>query len=192
MFNFSGFTKKANNVLNFAISAASDMGHSYIGSEHLLLGIFLEGSGIAYNILTENGVNINKIKQKILDFSPLSQKTHLSIENFTPRTKLILENAILQAKMMNNQYIGTEHLLIAILKEQDCYAVKFLEETGANINNIIKTLNKIVNSGESKNSLEYNSPNSSVTPTLDKYSKDLTYEASKGKLDPVIGRQKEI
>ena len=111
MFNFSGFTKKANNVLNFAISAASDMGHSYIGSEHLLLGIFLEGSGIAYNILTENGVNINKIKQKILDFSPLSQKTHLSIENFTPRTKLILENAILQAKMMNNQYIGTEHLL---------------------------------------------------------------------------------
>ena len=68
----------------------------------------------------------------------------------------------------------------------------FLEETGANINNIIKTLNKIVNSGESKNSLEYNSPNSSVTPTLDKYSKDLTYEASKGKLDPVIGRQKEI
>lgn len=192
MLNFSGFTKKANAVLNLAISTASEMGHSYIGSEHILLGIFLEGNNVACNVLSENGVDAEKIKQKILAFSPLSQKTHLSIDNFTPRTKLILENAILQAKVLGNQYVGTEHLLIAILNEQDCYAVKFLEETGSNINNIVNSLTKLITGSDFKNSSEYNSSAPSATPTLDKFSKDLTLEAANGKLDPVIGRQKEI
>ncbi|MBP0979426.1 MAG: ATP-dependent Clp protease ATP-binding subunit [Oscillospiraceae bacterium] len=192
MLNFNGFTEKANKVLNLSISVASDMGHSYIGSEHILLGIFLEGTGVACNILKENGVDIEKIKQKILEISPLGQKTNLSIENFTPRTKLILEKAILQARALNNKYVGTEHLLIAILGEKDCYGVRFLIETGANINNIINSLRKIISGSDNKSSLEYNNSKNSNTPNLDKFSRDLTFEASQNKLDPVIGRQKEI
>ena len=192
MFSFSGFTEKANQVLNYAISIASDMGHSYIGSEHILLGFFLEGTGIAYTVLAENGVKSSEIQKKILEISPLAQKTHLSVDNFTPRTKLILENAILQAKAMGNQYVGTEHLLIAILNEYDCYAVRFLQETGANINLIIKSLKKVVTGADLKNEANFNNDKNSATPNLDKFSKDLTYEATKGRLDPVIGRQKEI
>ena len=192
MFSFSGFTEKANQVLNYAISIASDMGHSYIGSEHILLGFFLEGTGIAYTVLAENGVKSSEIQKKILEISPLAQKTHLSVDNFTPRTKLILENAILQAKAMGNQYVGTEHLLIAILNEYDCYAVRFLQETGANINLIIKSLKKVVTGADLKNEANFNNNKNSATPNLDKFSKDLTYEATKGRLDPVIGRQKEI
>ncbi len=192
MFSFSGFTEKANNVLNLAISSASDMGHNYIGSEHLLLGILLEGSGVAYNVLYENGVDVNVIKQKILELSPLASKTKLSIDNFTPRTKLILENAILQAKAMNNQYVGTEHILIAILSEKDCYAVKFLQESGANISNIIKSLKKVISGIYHEKMSGNDGKKGTATQTLDKFSKDLTYEASKGKLDPVIGREKEI
>lgn len=192
MFSFSGFTEKANKVLNYAISTASDMGHSYIGSEHILLGFFLEGTGIACTVLVENGVDSAKIQQKILEISPLAQKTRLSVDNFTPRTKLILENAILQARAMGNQYVGTEHLLIAILNEHDCYAVRFLQETGANINLIIKSLKKVVTGADFKNESDFEDNRNSATPNLDKFSKDLTYEAAKGRLDPVIGRKKEI
>ena len=192
MFEFSGFTEKANKVLNFSISTASEMGHNYIGSEHILLGIMLEGSGVAHAILADNGVDSNKVKEKILEVLPKSGKNNLTVEDFTPRTKRILENAILQARMMNNQYVGTEHLLLSILMEYDCYAVKFLRDMGINISSIIKSVRKVVSSADSKNKDAYNKNKNSSTPTLDKYSKDLTQLAKNNQLDPVIGRKKEI
>lgn len=189
-YKFNGFTEKANLALNYAISAAEQFGHTYVGSEHILIGILKEGTSVAATLLADNGVECENIEQMLINTVGKGNATRLSPDQFTPRAKRIIEMSIISARSMNNNYVGCEHLLLAILEEGDNYAVRFISETGGDCT-------AIINQAEDHFSLNEEGANtksdkSSKTPTLDSFGIDLTEQAKKGKLDPVIGRDKEI
>lgn len=194
MYKFSNFTAKANEALNIAIESAESMGHNYIGSEHILLGLLKEGSGVASVALHECGAEADTILEMIKNTTGIGSATKLNPNDFTPRAKRILEIAYQSARGMFHSYVGTEHLLIAILQEQDSYAVSYLNACGVHENDILKVLSGAIGVDDE----QYNSTNptdkilNSKSETLEKYGKDLTTLAKEGKIDPVIGREKEI
>lgn len=194
MYKFSNFTAKANEALNIAIESAESMGHNYIGSEHILLGLLKEGSGVASVALHECGAEADTILEMIKNTTGIGSATKLNPNDFTPRAKRILEIAYQSARGMFHSYVGTEHLLIAILQEQDSYAVSYLNACGVHENDILKVLSGAIGVEDE----QYNSTNptdkklNSKSETLEKYGKDLTALAKEGKIDPVIGREKEI
>lgn len=194
MYKFSNFTAKANEALNIAIESAESMGHNYIGSEHILLGLLKEGSGVASVALHECGAEADTILEMIKNTTGIGSATKLNPNDFTPRAKRILEIAYQSARGMFHSYVGTEHLLIAILQEQDSYAVSYLNACGVHENDILKVLSGAIGVDDE----QYNSTNptdkksNSKSETLEKYGKDLTALAKEGKIDPVIGREKEI
>ena len=124
MYRFNGFTEKANRALNLAIDSAEKMGHTYVGSEHILLGLLKEGDGVAYTVLSELGVESSVISDFIKEKIGVGMRTRVTTEDFTPRTKRILQIAVVQAARLGHNYVGTEHLLIAIVDESDSYAVR--------------------------------------------------------------------
>ena len=195
MYKFNGFTEKANNAINLAIESAQDMGHTYIGSEHILLGLLKNADGAAYTVLDKCGANADTLENLIKQEIGTGSETKLSPDDFTPRVKRILQTAIIQAGRMGHNYVGTEHILIALIADGDSYAVRFLQSTGIHTNDIVKSLNETLGSAESENNFSDNSenkPKNSNTKMLDKFGKDLTEIAKKGGIDPVIGRQNEI
>ncbi|MDR0404728.1 MAG: ATP-dependent Clp protease ATP-binding subunit [Oscillospiraceae bacterium] len=211
MYRFNGFTQKANLALNLAISSAESMGHTYVGSEHVLLGLLREGSGVAWVVLSSLNVTAKKVMNLIKrDIGSASSKTTLSTDDFTPRTKRILQIAVFQASRLSHNYVGTEHLLLAIIGESDSYAVRFLSELGADFRSIIERISKTIGETEEPStsfSLEIygEAPSFSVssgqnnrrekisnTKTLDQFGRDLTAMANSGSIDPVIGRKEEI
>ena len=124
-YNFKGFTEKANLALNLAIEAAEEMGHTYIGSEHILLGLCRENSGVAYAALSDSGVTADKLDELIRSASGEgSAPTSLSPEDFTPRTKRVMQNAVMISARSGAGYVGTEHLLVALLSDRDSYAIR--------------------------------------------------------------------
>ncbi len=200
MFKFNGFTQKANNAINFAITEAENLGHTYIGSEHLLVGLLEEGSGVAYQILSKKGITLEEIKKKLILTVGRGIKSVLSPNDLTPRCKRILELSLIEAKLMGHSMVGTEHILMAILKENDSYAVRFLRELGINCDFICAQLFEVMgiegsSTGKQPISKAYGQAvrtGECRTPNLDKFCKDLTQKARENQLDPVIGRQKEI
>lgn len=194
MYKFSNFTAKANEALNIAIESAESMGHNYIGSEHILIGLLKEGSGVASVALHECGAEADTILEMIKNTTGIGSATKLNPNDFTPRAKRILEIAYQSARGMFHSYVGTEHLLIAILQEQDSYAVSYLNACGVHENDILRVLSGAIGVDDE----QYNSTNptdkksNSKSETLEKYGKDLTALAKEGKIDPVIGRKKEI
>ena len=189
-YNFNGFTENGNNAINLAIETAEIFGHTYVGSEHLLIGL-LKTDGIAKTILEQNGcklIDIEKLLEKVIG---KGLKSELSPEHLTPRAKRILEKSIESAKSIGNELVGTEHILSAILNEGDNYANRFLLEINANIQKILEACSDITINGEINNQ-STKKVKKSDTKTLDKFAVDLTEKASSGKLDPVIGREKEI
>ena len=194
MYKFSNFTAKANEALNIAIESAESMGHNYIGSEHILIGLLKEGSGVASVALHECGAEADTILEMIKNTTGIGSATKLNPNDFTPRAKRILEIAYQSARGMFHSYVGTEHLLIAILQEQDSYAVSYLNACGVHENDILRVLSVAIGVDDE----QYNSTNptdkksNSKSETLEKYGKDLTALAKEGKIDPVIGREKEI
>ena len=196
MFMFSGFTGKANKALNLAIEIASELGHSYIGSEHILLGLIKEGSGVAAAVLKENGVEYEKVEKKLIDNVGRGTPVTLGPNDLTPRSKRILELSLLSARKMGHGYIGTEHILIAILNEKDSYALMFLSELSINIEEILKECLKSIDNSSAgeKNSAEGTGEKrgDKKASNVEKYSRDLTKMAKDGLLDPVIGRENEI
>ena len=197
-YNFNGFTEKANEGLNQAINAASQMGHTYVGSEHLLLGLLRIGSGVAASVLNKQGISADKFEELIRTNIGTGTPTKLSPDYFTPRSKRVLEVAMQTAGNMGKKYVGTEHILIGILSEQDNFAIRFLKELGVDIAAL--TSNTLETSGVQQQSFNnakmYNEPSgkskNNKTETLEKYGRDLTEEAKKGKIDPVIGRETEV
>ena len=191
-YNFNGFTSKANDALNLAINSAEVLGHTYVGSEHLLLGLLKIGSGVASAVLNKNGVTPEKIEQLIRAKIGCGTPTKLSPDYFTPRAKKVIEVAMNGCSNMGKKYVGTEHLLIAILSEGDNYAIRFLNELGVDVamltSEALSASGIEPNNGVSKEQKEQDAK----TPTLLKYGRDLTAEAKEGKIDPVIGREKEI
>lgn len=195
MYKFSNFTAKANEALNIAIESAESMGHNYIGSEHILLGLLKEGTGVASVALHECGAEADTILEMIKNTTGVGSATKLNPNDFTPRAKRILEIAYQSARGMFHNYVGTEHLLIAILQEQDSYAVSYLNACGVQEKDILRVLSGAISVDDQQyNSTDKKGEKSSGTSseTLEKYGKDLTALAKEGKIDPVIGREKEI
>ena len=192
MYKFNGFTEKANRALNESISAAENFGHTYIGSEHILIGILSEEDSVACSILNQKGITREKIEEMLVSIVGKGVRSRLSPDNFTPRAKHILELSIGCARSFGVQIVGTEHLLLSILNEGENYATRFITELGIDKRDIEREL--ISSSGVADAEIsENNSPKGNgKTPTLDKFGRDLTAEAKDKKLDPVIGRSKEI
>jgi len=197
-YNFKGFSEKANEALNQAINLASKMGHTYIGSEHLLLGLLTVGSGVAANLLNKYNVTADAYEGLIRKEIGSGTPTNLSPDYFTPRSKHIIEIAMQTAGEAGKKYIGTEHILIGILNERDNFAIKFLKEMGVDIASFTAsvldfsgTSQQDVDNITMKTSQNANKGKSKIE-TLEKYGRDLTAEAQKGKIDPVIGRETEV
>ncbi len=193
-YNFSGFTPKANEALNLAINSAKMLGHTYVGTEHILLGLLKEGSGVAAVILSKYSISVQNVEQLIVDSIGKGNETNLDPSDFTPKSKRVIENAVRTANVAKSNNAGTEHLLIAIIFEKDSYAVNVLGELGADIESI---KNDIVKSQSGSNytdgSKSSKMPKGPVkTDLVDKFGRDLTADAKDGKIDPVIGRSKEI
>ena len=194
MYRFNNFTEKANNAMNIAIESAESMGHTYVGSEHILLGLIKEGSGVAFTVLDELGANEENLKSIIEEEIGTGIPVKITPEDFTPRTKRILQTAVIQASKLGSGYVGTEHLLLAVISESDSYAVRFLQELDVDVRMIIEKMKNVISDGDSCNNeiLGAKFKGKSNTKTLDQYGRDLTALASGGSIDPVIGRQKEI
>ena len=192
MYKFTGFTQKANIALNDAIETAEDLGHTYIGSEHLLIGLLHSESSVAYAALTAKGITADRVENVLKSTVGIGTPTMLSPNEFTPRSKQIIESAIAAARAMGHSYVGTEHLLIAIAKDESCFAMTVLSQLGVSSNDIINEITKNVSTSPSGSAPSASSNKKSSTPTVEQFGRDLTAMAKEGKIDPVIGRQNEI
>ena len=199
MYEFKGFTQKANKALNLAIENAQKMGQNYVGTEHILLGLLQEGTGVAAVSLEHCGVTQDDLKNKIRSIGGLSTQTNLTPDDFTPRTKRVIKSSLLASAKMGNGYVGTEHLLLAVISESDSYAVTILHELGVNEGAIANAVASGLQNSSSEN--PYSDIDGGFIPqnetgqegsALEKYGRDLTKSAKDGEIDPVIGREKEI
>lgn len=197
MYQFKGFTEKANKALNLAIESAEEMRHNYVGTEHILYGLVKEGSGVAATALNECGVTEDALREKLESINGTMSLVELTPDDFTPRTKRVLRAAVIISSKTGYTYVGTEHLLLAILSESDSYAVAFLEELGVSVERLTQAVSKGMQGGadDGFGGFENESaPNGSQKggSALDKFGRDLTQAAKNGEIDPVIGREKEI
>lgn len=197
MYQFKGFTEKANKALNLAIESAEEMRHNYVGTEHILYGLVKEGSGVAATALNECGVTEDALREKLESINGTMSLVELTPDDFTPRTKRVLRAAVIISSKTGYTYVGTEHLLLAILSESDSYAVAFLEELGVSVERLAQAVSKGMQGGadDGFGGFENESaPNGSQKggSALDKFGRDLTQAAKNGEIDPVIGRVKEI
>ena len=191
------FTNRAEKALQIANEIATDLGHSYIGTEHLLYGLAKEGNGVASKVLELQDVTPEKIEEEIEVLIGIIDEDIevIGTAGFTPRTKKVIENAYRDAKKLSSEFIGTEQLLVGIMQEADSVAVRILLDLGVNPQKIYNEIVKVVNEEDfaqnDKSSNKYVGSYNSTT-TLNQYGADLTKQAREGKLDPVIGRKDEI
>jgi ATP-dependent Clp protease ATP-binding subunit ClpC len=201
---FDKFTEKATNALNLAMKSAGDMGHNYIGSEHILLGLLKEKTGVAAKVLEAAGISAEQIENIIGQLVGRGEPYEISAQDLTPRGKRIIELAYLEARNLGHGYVGTEHLLMGILHEGDSVAVRILVELGCDPKELYEQIIREIGvepqdtaeksagiqAGMSKPAKSGAKNNG--TPTLNQFGRDLTDAARDGKLDPVIGRSQEI
>lgn len=191
----SQFTDKANAALAYAAKYAHSLKQGYIGTEHILAGLLKEGSGVAARVLTENGVTLERVLDMMQELIAFENGVALKErDGYSPRAKRILEEAGAQAARFGQKQIGTEHLLLAIIKESENVAARLLNTMDVNVQKIYsETLVAIGQDGNLyKEDLLRRNEKKSRTQTLDQYSRDLTALARAGKLDPVVGRTEEI
>ena len=191
------FTKKAEKAVEIAEKIAIQLGHNYVGTEHILYGLVKEGTGIASKVLENQNITPDAVLEKIEELVGIGEQKNTGTMGLTPRTKRVIENAFREAKRLNSEYIGTEHLLIGIMREADSVAVRIMLELNLEPQKLYNEIIKIINeydvpdtNGAEAEKASRNSYNS--TPTLNQFGTDLTMLAREGKLDPVIGRKKEI
>ena len=196
------FTQKAQNALNTALLAAREFGHTYVGSEHLLVGLCSEAEGVAAKALASKGITQKKVSEMIERNMGTGSPTNVSAADLTPRTKQIIEISAYASTRYGHGYIGTEHLLLAILEENDCVAVKILQALGVNVSELQREIASYLegmelsqaqpqNSASGKQRKPQNQSDIKDCPTLSSYGRDLTALAKNGKLDPIIGRSEE-
>ena len=192
------FTNSSEQALELANDLAAKLGHNYIGTEHILYGLVEEGNGVASKVLSNQGVTSEEVLREIEELIGVSENGPIEdVESigFTPRSKRVIENSFIEARRLNSQYIGTEHILCGIMREGDSVAVRIMMDLNVNPKRLYNEIVNAINEAESKepgskkavNNGSYNS-----TPTLNQYGSDLTKKAREGKLDPVIGRRTEI
>ena len=189
------FTERAKNAFELAQSAASELGHSYIDSEHILLGLSREGGGVAAKILREAGIESQLILDLIIKSVGRGKFTETQVQGLTPSAKHIIEIAVLEANRLGHGYVSTEHILLGILREYDSVAAKLILLTGVDLNKLYTEIVSVFKSNVYKpvrNQASMGEQQKSETKTLDQFSRDLTEAAAEGALDPVIGRENEI
>ncbi|MHB8325727.1 MAG: ATP-dependent Clp protease ATP-binding subunit [Candidatus Dormibacteria bacterium] len=192
MYPFERFTEKAKKVLTLAQDEAEKSHHSYIGTEHLLLGLLREGDGLAAKVLGNLGVEIDKVRTTIE--SVLGRNERIIVQQIIPtsRVKKVIEIAFEEAKRMNNTYVGTEHLLLGLLIEGEGIAAHVLEDLGANLEKVRTELDSQLKDQGVEDEARPEHKKATKTPLLDQFCRDLTELAEKNQLDPVIGREMEI
>ena len=191
------FTARAEKAIEIANDVAMELGHKYIGTEHILYGLCKEGTGVASKVLQNQDITDEDILQEI----EILIGTGEAIENrealgFTPRSKRVIENAFIESRKLGSEYIGTEHLLIGIMQEGDSVAVRIMMDLNIDprklYNEIVKVINEDEQDASTSRTTDKNSGSFNSTPTLNQFGSDLTKQAREGKLDPVIGRKTEI
>ncbi|BCJ93461.1 ATP-dependent Clp protease ATP-binding subunit ClpC [Anaerocolumna cellulosilytica] len=191
------YTEDAKRAITSATETAYRLAHNYVGTEHLLIGL-LHADGVASKVLEKNGVEVNKVLELVNQLiAPNATMEAVEVDGFTPRSKRILDQSYKEAIRLKTQLVGTEHILIALIKESDCIAVRLLNTLGINVQKLYVDVLTAVGADMNTAKNEYaankgKAKAKSSTPTLDQYSRDLTEYAREGKLDPVIGRESEI
>lgn len=192
---FDNFSEKANRTVALAIDGAQQLGHGYIGTEHLLLGLCQVSDGVSSVVLEREGITSEGLVGKIAAVIGTGAPCSLSLQDMTPRMKRILQNSLNEAHRLGSTIVGTEHLLISLLRERDCKAVEILLSEGVDIKDLYSDILEEIGAAkpsEGKKSVSSSAKKHKDTPTLDNFGRDLTDMAAAGKIDPVIGRSKEI
>src|SRR5690554_4731629 len=186
---FGRFTERAQRVIVLSQEEARRLGHSVVGTEHILLGLIAEGEDVAARSLLSMGISIDQVRGEIERMIGRGGKPSEGQIGFTPRSKRVLELAFDEARRLGHTYIGTEHLLLGLIREGEGVAAQVLNNLGADLEKVrSQVTSQLGGGGKAKTQI----PRSNKTPTLDQFGRDLTSLASEGKLDPVIGREKEI
>ena len=187
---FDKFTERARRVLSLAQEEAQRFNHNYIGTEHLLLGLVREGDGLAAKVLANLGVELNKVRSAVEFIIGRGDRPISGEVGLTPRAKKVIELAVDEARRLNHHYIGTEHLLLGLVREGEGIAAGVLESLGVNLEKVRTETTRILSQSGPQSHMQTRS--STRTPTVDQLGMDLTALARANKLDPVIGRSKEM
>ena len=191
------FTPKAQNALNAALNIAGELGHTYVGSEHLLLGLLSTPDCAALKILNARGTKIESVKSTVIEITGVGTPFPVSPSDMTPRAKKILEGSLQESTKYSNPYIGTEHLLLSLLSDKDCVAVRIIESLGISVSELQNDLDSYIKASPSPNkptevrSSDSGTSNQTKKHSVKNYGKDLTLLAQKGRIDPIIGRERE-
>ncbi|NLK67890.1 MAG: ATP-dependent Clp protease ATP-binding subunit [Clostridiaceae bacterium] len=189
---YGKFTQRAAQALNFSKECSNALGHNYIGTEHILWGLVKEGGGIAANVLLSSGVTDSKVMEKIITIIGKGDG-NAPIAGYTPRTKRVLELSYAETRRMGQNFIGTEHIMLGLLREGESIAIRILMELGVDINKLYDNLITMLQE-DTPAAVAASKPKAEdlQTPTLDQFGRDLTVMAREGKVDPIVGRDKEI
>ncbi|SNX54336.1 ATP-dependent Clp protease ATP-binding subunit [Thermoanaerobacterium sp. RBIITD] len=188
---FGRFSEKAQKVLYQAQEEARSLYHNYVGTEHILLGLIKEEDGIASRVLKNLGVNYDDVRSKVETLIGMGNVPG-DVVGYTPRAKRVLELSFAEARRFNTNYIGTEHILLGLIREGEGVAVRILMESGIDFNRVREEIVKMVSEEPSGAPNKTQKAKNTNTPNLNQFGRDLTELAREGKLDPVIGREKEI
>ena len=193
---FERFTDRARRVVVLAQEEARMLNHNYIGTEHLLLGLIHEGEGVAAKALESLGITLEKVRDQVEEVIGQGQQAPTGHIPFTPRAKKVLEYSMREALQINHPYIGTEHILLGLIREGEGVAAQVLIKLGADLNRVRSTVLQMLSGYQGKEAATAGAPDSGPSQTaatiLDQFGRNLTQAARENKLDPVIGREKEI
>ena len=189
---FKRYTEKAKRAIMIAQEEAINLNHDYIGTEHILIGLIKEEEGVASQVLRQLGVNADKLVEEVERLVGKGEYQQVGEIAFTPRAKKVLELASQEASQLKNNYIGTEHILLGLLKEGSGVAVRILADLGINLDNVYSEIMKVLMEGEAQGFPSAPGKRTTKTPALDEFGRDLIKLAREDKLDPVIGRSMEI
>ena len=189
---FEKFSERARRVLSLAQEEAQRFNHTYIGTEHILLGLVRETDGVAAKVLSNLGVELNKVRSAVEFIIGRGERTTTGEIGLTPRAKKVIELAVDEARRLQHNYIGTEHLLIGLMREGEGVPAGVLESLGVTLDKIRAETSRILSQNVQQEQRGSRGRSTSGTPTLDQLGVDLTKAAREGRLDPTVGREKEI
>src|SRR6266851_1112642 len=193
---FERFTDRARRVVVLAQEEARMLNHNYIGTEHILLGLIHEGEGVAAKALESLGISLDAVRQQVEEIIGQGQQAPSGHIPFTPRAKKVLELSLREALQLGHNYIGTEHILLGLIREGDGVAAQVLVKLGADLNRVRQQVIQLLHGYQGKEPTSAASGSTETAPStslvLDQFGRNLTQGAREGKLDPVIGREKEI
>ena len=193
---FERFTDRARRVVVLAQEEAKMLNHNYIGTEHILLGLIHEGEGVAAKALESLGISLDAVREQVQDIIGQGQQQPTGHIPFTPRAKKVLELSLREALQLGHNYIGTEHILLGLIREGEGVAAQVLVKLGADLNRVRQQVIQLLSGYQGKEQVAVGG-NEQRSPTrrsqiLDQFGRNLTQAARDGKLDPVIGREKEM